>query len=171
MAVPSATERSADAPSDAGRAPTAPDDADLAPPRAAVAAQVFSACRETRVVGCDALYVRMLASHPDLCVQLAMDNCIVNDRQGLPVTLPLAWRMSSGSASGDRGCDLRDYDPKSEPVLTARGKITWAQRLREISGVEIDIQLRLEPPPASELPADIAVKTEVPIAVVEDCEN
>jgi hypothetical protein len=167
MGVPSAT--SAEEPSDAGRAPRAPDDADLTPPGAAVAAQVFSACRETRVVGCDTLYVRMLATKPDLCVQLAMDNCDPNSRQGLPVTLPLSWRLSSGSASGNRGCDLRDYDPKSQPVLTARGKITWLQRVREISGVEIDIQLRVEPPPASELPAEIAVKTAAPIAVVDAC--
>jgi hypothetical protein len=123
------------------------------------------------VVGCDALYVRMLAAKPDLCVQLVLDNCSENDRQGLQVALPLSWRLSSGSASTDRGCDLREYDPKSQPALTASGKITWAQQARQISGLEIDIKLRVDAPPASQVPAEIAVATAAPIAVVDTCED
>jgi hypothetical protein len=121
-------------------------------------------------VGCDALYVRMLASNPDLCVQLAMDNCSDNARQGLAVTLPLAWRLSSGSASTNRGCDLVDYDPKSEPVLEGSGKITWVQRGRLISGLEVDISLHLEPSAGSNVPSEIALATDSPIASVDSCD-
>jgi len=135
-----------------------------------VQAQVFSACQETRLLGCDVLYVRMLASDPDLCVQLVMDNCGSNARQALAVVLPLSWRLSSGSASTNRGCDLRDYDPKSQPALTASGKITWAARGRVISGLNIDVSLNLESPPGSKVPAEIDVTTDSPIASVDSCD-
>jgi len=164
---PSGPEPSAAERGDAGPAGAAPE---VAPPRTE-APRVFSACSETRLVGCDTVYVRMLGTRPDLCVQLVMDNCGENDRLGLPVVIPLSWRLSSGSVSADRACDLREYDPKSQPALTASGKISWAQRGRQISGLEIDVQLRLQPPPASELPAEIAVVTAEPIAAVDACED
>ncbi|MEO8178532.1 MAG: hypothetical protein ABI895_06840 [Deltaproteobacteria bacterium] len=165
--VPREPEPSELEPSDAGLAPAAPE---VAPPRTG-AARVFSACSETRLVGCDTVYIRMLATKPDLCVQLVMDNCSENDRLGLPVLIPLSWRLSSGSVSAGRACDLREYDPKSQPALTASGKISWAQRGRQISELEIDIQLRVQPPPASQLPAEIVVATAEPIAAVAPCED
>lgn len=144
---------------------------ELTPPPVAVAAQVYSACRETRILGCDALYVRMLAAEPGLCVQLAMDNCSGNDQQALSVILPLSWRMSSGSVGTDLACDLREYDPKSQPVLSATGTIRWATRVRQISNLDIDVQLRVDPPAASDLPAQIALKTPAPLATVDACED
>jgi hypothetical protein len=163
VAVPGAVEPSPVEPSDAGSAGPPAD--------AALAGGVFSACRETRVVGCNALYVRMLAAKPDLCVQLVLDDCSENARQGLSVVLPLGWRLSSGSASTDLHCDLKEYDPKSQPALTSTGKISWTQRVRQISGLAIDVQLQLQPPPGSELPAQIGVKTAAPLATVDDCEG
>jgi hypothetical protein len=159
------------APVDAGPArPARPEESPPSSPPPVVKAQVFSACEEARVVGCDAVYVRMLASDPDLCVQLVMDNCVQNARQALAVALPLSWRLSSGSASTNPGCDLRDYDPKSQPALAASGKITWAERGRQISGLDIDISLSVESPPDSKVPAEIDVATDSPIATVEACD-
>src|SRR4051812_31082369 len=92
-------------------AEAAPDQSDAdAAPVAAPAGQVFSACPETSVAGCDAVYVRMVKSAPDVCVQLVLDNCGGNGRPGLPVVVPVPWRLTSGSASTDRACDVRGYD-------------------------------------------------------------
>jgi hypothetical protein len=113
----------------------------------------------------------MRSEKPDVCVQLVLDNCSENDRQGLPVTLPLGWRLSSGSVSTDLDCGLREYDPKSQPALTATGKVGWTTRVRQVSNLDVDIVLRVEPPPASDLPAEITLKTPAPIATVESCED
>jgi hypothetical protein len=142
------------------------------PPVASAPARVFSACSEARVVGCDALYVRMLAPSPALCVQLVLDNCSENSRSGLGVNLPVSWRLTSGSASSNAECDLRDYDPKSHPALTGTGTIRWDQQGRQISGLEIDIDLRIA---ASEqdptLPTQVAVKTDEPLGPIDACEG
>jgi len=166
VAVPTAAP-----PADAGPVqPVQPDEDPPLPPPAVVKARVFSACQESRLLGCDVLYVRMLGSDPDLCVQLVMDNCNANARQALAVVLPLSWRLSSGSASTDRACDLRDYDPKSQPALTASGKITWSARGRVISGLDIDVSLNVESPPGSKVPAQIDVTTDSPIPSVDTCD-
>jgi hypothetical protein len=155
---------------DSGAAPPDPSEADPALV-ASPSGQVFSACHETRIVGCDALYVRVVKSAPDVCVQLALDNCGETGRQGLPVALPISWRMASGSASTGRGCDLREYDPKSEPVLAASGKVTFGQQGRQISALNIDVQLSLDSASDSKVPAQIAVATPSPIAVIGTCEE
>jgi hypothetical protein len=133
--------------------------------------QVFSACQETSVGGCDSVYVRMVKSAPDVCVQLVLDDCGESGRQGLQVALPIAWRLASGSASTNRGCDVRDYDPKSQPVLSASGKVNFAQQGREVSALEIDVQLLLDAASESKVPAQIAVATPSPIADIGACER
>jgi hypothetical protein len=149
-----------------------PDESDAEPaPAAAQAGQVFSACYETRVVGCEVVYVRMVKAAPDICVQLVMDNCDENRRQGLPVMVPLSWRLTSSSASTDRGCELRAYDPKSQPVLSASGTVNFAQQGREISALVMDVQLSLDSSSESKLPAQIAVTTPSPIEDIGTCED
>lgn len=152
----------------AGDDAAAPPDepAPVAPPRAQ---QTVSACHETRLVGCDAVYVRVLKS--DVCVQLVLDNCNPNDRQGLPVALPISWRLTSGSASTNLECDLREYDPKSQPALSATGTVTFDQQGREVSALDIDVRLLLDPAPESKVPAQIDVATPSPIADIDDCER
>jgi hypothetical protein len=131
-----------------------------------------SACREARVAGCDGLYVRFLLTSPDLCVQLALDNCDENARAGLTVNVPLSWRLSAGSASSNKACDIREYDPKSQPALTGTGNITFDQLGRQISALEVDVDLRIA---ASEreptLPTEVSVATREPISVIGLCED
>jgi hypothetical protein len=101
-----------------------------------------------------------------------MDNCSENGRQGLPVVVPNSWRLASGSASTNRGCDVHDYDPKSQPVLSASGKVTFDQQGRQISALQIDVQLSLDSATAeSKVPAQIAVTTASPIADIGTCEE
>jgi len=173
MAAPAETGEEIDEGSDDDGDPEAspgPSNADPAPV-ASPAGQVFSVCHETRIVGCDAVYVRMVKSAPDVCVQLVLDNCGENGRQGLPIVLPISWRLASGSAITGRGCDLREYDPKSQPVLTASGKVTFAQQGRQISALNIDVQLSLDAASESKVPAQIAVATPSPIADIDTCED
>ena len=155
------------------------EDAEVAPaevapdpkPAAAQPAQVFSACHETSIAGCDTLYVRVVKSAPDLCVQLALDNCDLNGRSGLQVAVPVSWRLASGSASTNRGCDLREYDPKSEPVLSASGSVSFTQKGRQVSQLKVDLQLQLTSSSESKVPAQIAVETPAAITDIDDCEQ
>ncbi|HEU4581596.1 MAG TPA: hypothetical protein VFS67_25230 [Polyangiaceae bacterium] len=148
------------------------DESDLEPvPVAGQADQVFSACQETSLGGCDSVYVRMVKSAPDVCVQLVLDDCGESGRQGLQVVLPVAWRLVSGSASTNRSCDVRAYDPKSQPVLSASGKVSFAQQGRQVSALEVDVQLLLGSGSESKVPAQITVETPSPIADVGTCER
>ena len=138
------------------------------PPPPEAAARVFSACRESRLVGCDALYVRMLASSPELCVQLVLDNCDEGELVGLTVNTPRSWRLSSGSASTNTECDLRDYDALFDEKLELwlqlleGGPVTWDGSTRPaLDGVTlhptleapvVPFELR---PPAFDLAGDV----------------
>lgn len=159
----------AEAPPDVEAPPAAPSGA--APPAApSPAAQTISACREDRLAGCDAIYIRVLKSAPDICVQLVLDNCNENSRLGLGVTTPFSWKLSSGSATANKTCALDTYDPKSEPALDGSGSIRWAEEGRDISNVEFDVQLELAPPPESTLPDLVDVATERALDDIADCE-
>jgi hypothetical protein len=145
----------------------------VAPPPAAppaAAAQVISTCREERLTGCDAVYIRVVKSAPDICVQLVLDNCSENTRLGLGVTTPFSWKVSSGSVSTNKACALADYEPSSQPALDGSGSLRWTEASGDISAVEFAIQLELSPPPESTLPALIDVATEAALGDVVDCE-
>jgi hypothetical protein len=139
-------------------------------PVATPAAQVISTCRSDRLTGCDSLYIRVVKSAPDICVQLVLDNCGENTRLGLGVTTPFSWKVSSGSANTKRACALDVYEPTSLPALDASGSIRWTERGNDISAVEFAIQLELSPPPESTLPELIDVATQEALGDVEDCE-
>jgi hypothetical protein len=173
MPTPPSSEADPGTDADVGDPADAPaDEPDAEPaPASSPAGQVFSACHETRVVGCDAVYVRIVKSTPDVCVQLVLDNCGENGRKTLQVAVPISWRLTSGSASTGQGCDLREYDPKSEPVLSASGKVNFAQQGRQISALDIDVQLLLDSTSESKVPGQIAVSTPSPIADIDTCEQ
>jgi hypothetical protein len=116
------------------------------------------------------VFIRVVKSAPELCVQLALDNCNENSRVGLRVNTPFSWKLASGSASPNGDCALADYDPKSEPALEGSGSISWLEEGSAISAVEFSIQLQLSPAPESTLPASINVATEEALANIADCE-
>ena len=171
--APAEGDEPADEVGDEGADPTElPDESDEDPaPSAAQAGQLFSACQETSIAGCDSVYVRMVKSAPDVCVQLVLDDCGENGRQGLRVVVPISWRFVSGSASTDRACELRKYDPKSQPVLSASGKVSFAQQGRQVSALEVDVQLLLDSASEPTVPAQIAVATPSPITDIAPCER
>ena len=158
-------------PPDAGAGENLPE-LPVVPAEAASSARVFAACRESRVSGCDYLHVTAQGTSPALCVQLTLDNCNEYGRgSGLTVDLPLTWQLSSGSASDAKICDLLDFDPRSLPVGSATGQISWDQRGRVISSLAIDVSLQLSVEPGSSVPARIELETSTALAAVPDCED
>ncbi len=147
-----------------------PEDEPGSGPSVPSAAQVVSACREARPVGCDAVYIRVQKSAPDLCVQLVLDNCNENSRVGLRVRTPFSWKLSSGSASANTTCTLTEYDPDSEPALEGSGDISWLEEGSSISAVQFAVQLQLSPEPDSAVPALVAVSTEEALDSITECE-
>jgi len=55
--------------------------------------------------------------------------------------------------------------------MTASGKVTFAQQGRQISALNIDVQLSLDAASESKVPAQIAVATPSPIAEIDTCED
>lgn len=156
---------------DAGPAPGAsvPDISDVPSP-AASSAQVFAACREARVSGCDYLHVTVQSTSPALCVQLTLDSCSEYGRgSGLKVDVPLTWQLGSGSVSDAKVCDLLAFDPKSTPVDSASGRISWVQRGRAISSLAVDVTLGLSVAGGSSLPGKLELESTTPLASVPDC--
>jgi hypothetical protein len=101
-----------------------------------------------------------------------LDNCNEYGRgRGLDVDLPLTWQLASGSASDAKVCDLLDYDPKSIPVDSAAGRISWDQRGRVVSALALDVTLEVSVAAGSTVPATIELETSSPIASVPDCDD
>ena len=121
-------------------------------------------------MGCDNLYIRVVKSAPDLCVQLVLDNCDEGGRAGLRVSTPFTWKLASGSASTNKDCELAEYDPTREPALNGSGDITWLEEGPVISDVQSAVQLQLSPSPESTLPAVIAVATDEALGNITECE-
>jgi hypothetical protein len=121
------------------------------------------------MAGCEAVYIRVLKSDPDLCVQLVLDNCDAA-RGGLRVRTPFRWILSAGSASTNKACELAAYDPASEPALQGTGSISWLEEGPVISDVQFAVQLELSPAPESTLPELIDVATAEALGNVAECE-
>lgn len=121
-------------------------------------------------MGCDNVYIRVLKSAPELCVQLVLNNCDENGRVGLRVRTPFSWKLASGSASTNTECELAEYEPTSEPALEGSGNITWLEEGSVISDVRFAIQLELSPTPESQVPALIDVATEEALGDIAECE-
>jgi hypothetical protein len=147
-------------------------DIPVVPTAAASSDRVFAACHESRVSGCDFLHISVQDSSPALCVQLTLDNCSEYGRgSGLKVNVPLTWQLASGSVSDAKLCDLLDYDPKSLPVDSASGRISWDQRGRVVSSLAVDVTLEVSAAAGSAVPAKVELETSTPIASIKDCDN
>jgi hypothetical protein len=160
--------------------PTAPDagagasvgETPVVPAEAASSARVFAACHEARLSGCDYLHITAQSTSPALCVQLTLDDCSEYGRgSGLTVDLPLTWQLASGSVSDSKDCDLLDFDPKSVPLNSTTGQMSWDQRGRVISSLSIDVTLVLSVAAGSNVPARIELQSSAPIAAVPECED
>lgn len=131
----------------------------------------FKACAASGVAGCDYIYIAAQDARAKSCIQLALDNCGSYQRPGLPIDLPLSWRLGSASigALGEE-CLPQVYDPKSTPVVSAGGAISWNLESRQPSELVVDITLELSDAvdPAA---GGIALATRDLVAPLPECED
>lgn len=142
-------------------------------PGESTAERTFTACTSSSLLSCDYIYVAMREAGSNLCVQLTLDNCGGYQQQGLPVDVPLSWRVASGSAGTSKtGCIPGVYDALSVPITDAQGTITWDGSSRRPSGLVIDVTVEPSRSPGAGLDVGpITLSTREPIVAVPDCED
>jgi hypothetical protein len=156
----------AGAPPVAGEVPSPlPDDV--------TAERTFAACTTSSYVSCDYIYVAMQEAGTNLCVQLALDNCGSYQQPGLPVDVPLSWKLTSGSAgTSGAGCVPGVFNATSVPLIDAQGTIIWDDTARRPSGLVIDVTVEPSRSPGAGLAAGpIALSTRELVGALPDCED
>jgi hypothetical protein len=116
-------------PPDAGAPDAAPapdgDGIDGDPAPGPLGEQAVAACVR-QSPECTTINVAVTAAEEDVCVHMTIDNCGGFSRAGLPITLPVGWRLGSASfADLEEGCVPGAYDPSDVTVVDADGSIAW----------------------------------------------
>lgn len=133
----------------------------------------FTACTASSSVACDYIYVAMQEEGTDLCLQLTLDNCGGYQRPGLPVDVPVSWRLASASVGASTaGCIPDVYDVRSVPVTEAAGNISWNASGRRPSELAIDITVEPARAPGIGLDAgSISLSTAELVDALPDCDE
>jgi hypothetical protein len=138
----------------------------------AAVAPAFAACIHSEGSygrNCDSIYVTMKQMSPARCVQLTIDNCGEYGREGLPVSIPMPWRLDSGTVGSSLSqCELGVFYPSSTVAQRASGEITWNDAERLPTEIELDVTL-VTTSSATEA-TNIEVTTAQPIIPV-DCDE
>jgi hypothetical protein len=134
-------------------------------------ALTFEACTYSEGTygrNCDSLYVSMKQVSPALCVQLTFDNCGEYGRDGLPVDVPMPWRMDSGTVGTNLDeCELGVYYPSSSVALRASGSVTWNETTRLPSELVLDVTLATSTS-ATDASVDLTTTTPITPSVCPD---
>lgn len=155
---------------DAGSA----DDGDEGPPSGDPVAEgpgpAAVACAED-VSGCFIVNIAVSDQAGDSCVQLSLDDCENSAQPGLPVTLPVPWRL--GAAFVTRSADgcvpgARFNAMNSTAIVGASGSIRWDLRTRLPSQVVLD--LTLEPSRTALDQAPISLVNSDLVEQLSECE-
>jgi hypothetical protein len=130
---------------DAGGSPGAPGgNADEDPPPVSVG-QIAAGCTDN---GAGCLIVKIAVSDSDAgsCIQLVLDDCESSPQAGLPVDMPVSWRLGSAFVSRDSDECLPGaaFNPQNgSTIVDASGTIAWNENTRVPS--ELVLDLTLEP--------------------------
>lgn len=155
---------------DAGSA----DDGDEGPPSgdpvAEGAGPAALACAED-VSGCFIVNIAVSDRTADSCVQLSLDDCENSAQPGLPVALPVPWRL--GAAFVNRSADdcvpgARFNAMNSTAIVGASGSIRWDLTTRLPSQVVLD--LTLEPSRTALDQAPISLVNSDLVEQLSECE-
>jgi hypothetical protein len=94
---------------------------------------------------CETIYVTVVQSSPERCVQLTIDNCGTYGRQGLSgADTPFEWRLAGGTVSSSASpCELGAFYSGSTSLANATGSITWDETARTPTDVTFDLTLEL----------------------------
>ena len=156
---------------DAGAAPAPDRDEPVVaetPEPAATGASV-AACTEDGGGGCTVIDVAVADADDESCVQLVLDDCGLQDRQGLRVQgLPLGWRLASATVGNlDEECTPATFDPNSVVIVDVDGSISWDEEAPRPAELVLDVTLQ---PSSSALdPSPVSVAGTVP-GRLPDCE-
>jgi hypothetical protein len=144
------------------------DDIEGEPKPAPLEGQAVVACF-SQGVDCTTINVAVTDADEDVCVQLTIDNCGGFSRAGLPIDLPVGWRLGSASfADLEEGCVPGTYDPDNVIVIDADGSIGWNLDTPRPSEFAVDVTLT---PSAAAIGADaIVIIGSVPDSLL-DCEG
>jgi hypothetical protein len=145
------------------------EDAVVDAPGSVASGQALSACIN-QASGGDCLSINIAITNADetSCVQLSLDNCGGYARRGLPVTVPLDWRLGSASvAKFDEACLPGNYDPASSIIVDASGTIGWNLDTPRPSELVIDVTL--EPASTSLDPSPLVISSALS-EPLPDCE-
>jgi hypothetical protein len=132
----------------------------------------FAACTDSRDGGCDYIYITMQGDQAASCVQLTLDNCLSYSGPGLPVDLPLSWRLASGSIGvSSKSCVPGAYNADSLPVVGAKGSIDWNRKGQQPSELVIDVTLEPSALRGGEALSKIDITTQALSAPLRACED
>ena len=102
---------------------------------------VLAACLEDGG-GCTVINIAVLDEVEGSCVELIVDDCGTFSRAGLPVDMPVTWRLGSASVGDlEEGCVPAAYDPDSTIIVDGSGSISWNLDTRRPSDLVIDVSL------------------------------
>jgi hypothetical protein len=129
---------------DAGVAPAAPsgDDDEKEPPSVSPG-PIVAACTDDGG-NCLIVNIAVTDAGEDSCIQLALDNCGGSPQAGLPVRLPVSWRLGSASVTSSAEDCLpgAQFNPEiGSTVIDASGSITWNLTTRVPSEMVVDVTL------------------------------
>lgn len=155
---------------DAGAAEQPGEDDVDEPPGSVASGQALAACTSQASSGdCLSINVAVTDADETSCIQLSLDNCGGYTRRGLPVTVPLEWRLGSASvARFDEECIPGEYDPASAIIIDASGSIGWNLDTPRPSDLVVDVTLQPASTAIDTSPITIASSTLS--GVLPDCE-
>jgi hypothetical protein len=150
--VPPSDDVPAAANVDAGGSPGAPagndDEQDEPPP--AGGGQLAAGCTDNGA-GCLIVNIAVSDLNAGSCIQLVLDDCERSPQAGLPVDMPVSWRLGSAFVSRDSEECLPGgaFDPRNgSAIVDASGTIAWNEDTRVPSELVLDVTLE----PASTAP-------------------
>jgi hypothetical protein len=124
-----------------------PEPAATEPESTVAPAATFAACISAggAYSDCETIFVTVVQSAPERCIQLTIDNCGTYGRQGLPgADTPFEWRLAGGTVSPSASpCELGAFYSGATSLANATGSISWDETARTPTDVTFDLSLEL----------------------------
>lgn len=123
---------------------TDPEDDDDGDDEPLPSVQAALACTEDGG-SCLIVNIALVDVDEDSCIQLTLDDCESSSQPGLPIDLPVSWRLGSAAIlrSSDDCVPGAQFDPASgSTIIDASGSISWNLMTRVPSELVLDVTLQ-----------------------------
>lgn len=133
---------------------------------------VYFACTNSRLLGCDYIYITAVDPERELCVQMTLDSCERYGDGPLQVDVPLSWRFASASVlvSGDE-CAAGEFYAASSSVIAATGSIDWNVDSQQPTDLVIDVTLEPSQTGTSGVPERLTIATRDLAGPLPECDG